>query len=53
MMPPRPAAPRPPGWPWRLGQLAQGLVMGMLLVAAVIGLLALIGGVSIFVYQGY
>ncbi len=40
-------------WAWRLGQLAQGLVMGPLLFFAVLGLLALADNVLPFKYQGY
>lgn len=42
-----------PTWAWRVGQIAQGLVMGMLLFFAVLGLLALAGNVLPFRYQGY
>lgn len=42
-----------PVLPWRIGQVAQGLVMGVLLVFALIGLFALAGNVAVFSYQGY
>lgn len=40
-------------WPWRAGQIAQGLVLGVLLFIAVLGLIALSGSVTVFRYQGY
>lgn len=51
MIPPRDERTR--HWAWRAGQVAQGLVMGVLLWDAVIGLLGLVGNVTIFIYQGY
>ena len=49
----KPDTPGSRGWPWRLGQAMQGLVMGILLVAAIVGLLSIAGNVGVFVYQGY
>jgi hypothetical protein len=40
-------------WAWNLGQIAQGVMTGALLVAAVVGLLALSGDVAAFRYQGF
>ena len=51
--PPRWAPENGPILPWRIGQVAQGLVMGVLLVFALIGLLALAGNATAFSYQGY
>lgn len=42
-----------PVWPWRIGQIAQGVIMGGLLVFAALGLAALYGNVSAFQYQGF
>ncbi len=42
-----------PVWAWRAGQIAQGIVMGAMLVIAVVGLLAVAGDVTAFSYQGY
>ena len=53
MIPPVVAAEPIRRWPWRVGQICQALIMGVLLVAAVIGLLGLADGAAIFVYQGY
>lgn len=53
LKPPVTLSPAPPRWPWRLGQIAQGLIMGVLLWMSVVGLLKLAVGVPIFVYQGY
>jgi len=39
--------------PWRIGQLLQGVVMGVLLVFAALGLIAMYGNVSAFQYQGF
>jgi len=39
--------------PWRIGQIAQGLVMGILLVISGLGLLTKIGHVATFQYQGF
>lgn len=40
-------------WSWRVGQIAQGLVLGVLLFVAILGLVALSGNVTVFRYQGY
>jgi len=42
-----------PVLPWRLGQIAQGFVMGILLVFSAVGLAALYGNVKAFQYQGF
>jgi hypothetical protein len=42
-----------PVLPWRIGQVAQGVIMGVLLVFACLGLAALYGNVSAFQYQGF
>ncbi len=42
-----------PVTPWRIGQVAQGIVMGVLLVFSAVGLAALYGNVSAFQYQGF
>jgi hypothetical protein len=39
--------------PWRIGQILQGTVMGILLVFSVLELIALHSSVTIFQYQGY
>ena len=53
MTPPRWTPGKEPIWPSRIGQLVQGIAMGVLLVFALIGLLALSGNVTAFSYQGY
>ncbi len=40
-------------WPWRIGQIVQGVVMGLLLCRALFGLIAFADGVAAFRYQGY
>jgi hypothetical protein len=42
-----------PVLPWRVGQIAQGLIMGVLLAFAAVGLAAMYGNVSAFQYQGF
>ena len=42
-----------PVLPWRLGQIAQGFVMGVLLVFSAAGLAAMYGNVKAFQYQGF
>lgn len=42
-----------PVLPWRLGQIAQGFVMGILLVFSAVGLATLYGNVKAFQYQGF
>jgi hypothetical protein len=39
--------------PWRIGQVLQGIVMGVLLVFSALQLIALRGSVTIFQYQGF
>lgn len=38
---------------WRVGQVTQGVALGVLLFIAVLGLIALSGSVTVFRYQGY
>jgi hypothetical protein len=38
---------------WRLGQIAQGLVMGVLLFFVLLALVSAAGNVTIFQYQGF
>lgn len=42
-----------PALPWRIGQIAQGLILGSLLVFAMLGLVAAYGNVKAFQYQGF
>ena len=53
MTPPHRVPGRGAMWPLRVGQIAQGVAMGLLLVLALIGVLALSGHVAAFSYQGY
>lgn len=38
---------------WCAGQIVQGILMGLLLGASVVGLLELAGNITVFSYQGY
>jgi len=42
-----------PVLPWRMGQILQGLLMGILLVVSALGWLTRIGHVATFQYQAF
>ncbi|HEX7751726.1 MAG TPA: hypothetical protein VF440_04940 [Novosphingobium sp.] len=40
-------------WAWRLGQIVQGVGMGVLLFHAVLSLITVAGHITAFRYEGY